>query len=115
MEESEDQFDSCWKCGTRRDGSPPESDFGIVPLPDATELDPDQSFAKHFKCCKCAHTKARVKRIAATGTGLSKLMDIQHNTFIAVSCEYCGFTELFNPDVFKGKRYLGTIIDILFG
>ena len=58
---------------------------------------------------------ASVKRIATTRTGLSKLMDIQHNKFIALSCHDCGYTELYNPEVLEGKNNFGTIIDILFG
>jgi predicted nucleic-acid-binding Zn-ribbon protein len=78
-------------------------------------LNLDQEIKQHFRCAKCGNTRATVKRFAATGTGLSKLFDIQHNVFIAVSCGQCGFTELYNPEVLEGKKNLGNILDLIFG
>lgn len=75
----------------------------------------DEEIEKRFVCSKCNHSGATVKRFAATGTGLSKLFDIQHNEFIAVSCLHCGFTEIYNPEILEGKNNLGTILDIIFG
>jgi len=112
-EQLDDRFDSCWQCGTAQDGTPPPDDFLKEKEQNRQVL--DSEFLEHFKCCKCSHTDARVKRVATTGTGLSKLIDIQHNTFIAVSCENCGYTEFFNPEVLEGKKYFGTIMDLLFG
>ena len=74
----------------------------------------EDQFAVRFVCDKCKRSGAKVKRIAATGTGLSKLLDIQHNQFIAVSCKNCGYTEIYNPDMLEEKSHLGTILDILF-
>jgi predicted nucleic-acid-binding Zn-ribbon protein len=50
------------------------------------------------------------------GTGLSKLFDIQHNHFLFISCDYCGFVEIYDPDVLSWKKAgsIGTIMDILF-
>jgi predicted nucleic-acid-binding Zn-ribbon protein len=75
----------------------------------------EQLLASRFVCSKCKSSGGRAKRIAATGTGLSKLFDIQHNHFVAVSCNHCGYTELFNPDIIERKSNVGTVIDILFG
>jgi predicted nucleic-acid-binding Zn-ribbon protein len=74
----------------------------------------DEQLAQRFSCPKCRRSGAEVKRFAATGTGLTKIMDIQHNKYIAVSCQYCGFTELYNPDMLEGKRHLGDVLDVLF-
>lgn len=70
-----------------------------------------------FKCVKCGHSECLIKEVAMTGTGLSKMFDIQHNHFLFVSCEGCGYVEVYNPDVLEGKSrgQLGTIMDILFG
>ena len=43
------------------------------------------------------------------------MLDVQHNRFIAVSCENCGFTELYNPEMLEGKSRLGDVLDVLFG
>ena len=75
----------------------------------------DELLAQRFVCSKCKSRGGRAKRIAASGTGLSKFFDIQHNHFVAISCHNCGYTELFNPEVLEGKRHLGNIVDILFG
>lgn len=71
----------------------------------------------NFRCNKCQDNDCRVKEVAMTGTGLSKLLDIQHNHFLFVSCNNCGFVEIYDPDVLNEKKSgsLGTILDILFG
>ena len=75
----------------------------------------DEQLSERFVCGKCGSSGAVVKRIAATGTGLSKMFDIQHNTFIMASCQHCGFTEVYNPEILEGKHAGGTILDLLFG
>ena len=75
----------------------------------------EDQLAVRFRCAKCESTGGRTKRISAAGSGLSKLLDIQHNQFITVSCNHCGYTEVYNPEVLEGKRQLGTILDVLFG
>ena len=55
-----------------------------------------------FTCSKCGHTECLTKELAMTGTGLSKMFDIQHNYFLFVSCKHCGFTEVYNSNVLKG-------------
>ena len=75
----------------------------------------EDQIGQRFVCAKCNSTGAVVKRIAAAGTGLSRLFDIQHNTFIAASCRNCGYTEIYNPEILEGKDKTGAIIDILFG
>ena len=79
-------------------------------------MDLAESIRSRFKCQKCGNSQARVKEVAMTGTGLSKLFDIEHNHYFFVSCLNCGYTEVFDPEVLGGKRgRLGTILDILFG
>ena len=39
-----------------------------------------------------------------SGAGLSKVFDIQHNHYLFVGCTACGYVEVFNPDVLKGKN-----------
>ncbi|GAB6174984.1 zinc ribbon domain-containing protein [Paradesulfitobacterium aromaticivorans] len=78
-------------------------------------MDLDEQLAQRFVCVKCGNHGALAKRFAATGTGLSKMFDIQHNEFIAVSCQSCGFTEIYNPEILEGKDNLGSILDVFFG
>jgi uncharacterized protein len=75
----------------------------------------EDQLASRFVCNKCKTQGATVKRISAPGTGISKLLDIQHNQFVMASCTHCGYTEVYNPEVLEGKRHLGSILDVLFG
>ncbi|OPA76889.1 hypothetical protein BVG16_17215 [Paenibacillus selenitireducens] len=77
----------------------------------------EKSIEERFKCAKCSGTACHIKEVAMTGTGISKLLDIQHNHYLFVSCENCGFVEIYNPRVLEGKSrgQLGTVLDILFG
>ena len=111
-EKHEDSFDVCWNCGTSRDGA---EDPTFERAEDYQPPHLDAQLASRFVCTKCKNSGASVKRFAATGTGLSKLFDIQHNTFIAVSCSRCGYTEVFNPEILEGKETLGSILDLIFG
>lgn len=62
-------------------------------------------------CIKCGSTNAKQKEVAMTGTGLSKMFDIQHNQFLVVSCQNCGYSEFYN----KQSSTAGNILDLFFG
>lgn len=66
---------------------------------------------KERGCVKCGGTHAETKEIATTGTGLSKMFDIQHNKFIVVYCTNCGYSELYN----KQSSTASNVIDFFFG
>ena len=73
-----------------------------------------QVFEKQFDCPKCKHTGAKVDKLAMSGTGLSRFMDIQLNKFAFVSCLNCGFTEIDNLRTLEKRGGIGDLIDILF-
>jgi len=75
----------------------------------------EDQLATRFVCSKCKSQGASSKRISAAGTGITKLLDIQHNQFVLLSCRHCGFTEVYDPAVLEGKKHLGNILDVLFG
>ena len=75
----------------------------------------EDQLSMRFVCPKCSFSGAIVKRFASTGTGLTKILDIQHNKFITLSCKNCGYTEMYNPDILEGKSHLGDILDVIFG
>lgn len=62
-------------------------------------------------CIKCGSRDARTKEVAMTGTGLSKMFDIQHNQFVVVYCENCGYAEFYNKQSSAGSN----ILDLFFG
>lgn len=62
-------------------------------------------------CIKCGSFDAAQKDVAMTGTGLSKMFDIQHNQFIVVYCRKCGYSEFYNRASSAGSN----ILDLFFG
>jgi predicted nucleic-acid-binding Zn-ribbon protein len=78
--------------------------------------DIEKEIESRFVCAKCRSSGAKVKSLAMTGTGISKLLDIQHNRYIFASCNNCGYTEAYNLDILKGsKDKVGNILDTIFG
>jgi predicted nucleic-acid-binding Zn-ribbon protein len=75
----------------------------------------EEKIAERFVCGKCRNSSGEVRRFAATGAGITRLIDWQRNEFLAVSCESCGFTELYDPRVFEDKDRLTEILDLVFG
>lgn len=66
---------------------------------------------RSFICPKCQNSSFTQDRFQATGGFFAKLFDIQNKKFIAISCDACGYTELY-----KAKTSLGgNILDFLTG
>ncbi|MBN1230496.1 MAG: hypothetical protein JXA19_01385 [Anaerolineales bacterium] len=74
----------------------------------------DIELSKKFVCTHCGQKGAVVERLAMTGTGLSRLLEIQHHRYAFVSCKQCGYTEVFNLQILEGRDDLGTFIELLF-
>ncbi|WP_128905241.1 zinc ribbon domain-containing protein [Halorubrum amylolyticum] len=60
-------------------------------------------------CPKCGGEETETDEIATSGTGLTKLFDVQNRRFTVVSCADCGYSELY-----KG-RSSGDAIDFFIG
>jgi predicted nucleic-acid-binding Zn-ribbon protein len=43
------------------------------------------------------------------------MLDIQHNHFVVVACQNCGYAEMYDEAVLGGKGNLGNVMDVLFG
>ncbi|MBW8011678.1 MAG: hypothetical protein FVQ83_10635 [Chloroflexi bacterium] len=74
----------------------------------------DDLLAQEFVCQRCNNTGAHVERLAMTGTGLSRFIDIQRHQYAFASCENCGFTEVYNLKILEELDDLGTVLDIIF-
>ncbi|NLF66728.1 MAG: hypothetical protein GX579_19215 [Chloroflexi bacterium] len=74
----------------------------------------DDVLAREFVCNHCGRQGAHVERLTMSGSGLSRLLEIQAYRYAFVSCLNCGYTEVFNLRVLEGKDDLGTFLDILF-
>lgn len=60
-------------------------------------------------CPKCGSGETETDEIATSGTGLTKLFDVQNRSFVVVSCANCGYSELY-----KGQS-AGNAIDFFIG
>jgi hypothetical protein len=60
-------------------------------------------------CPKCGHAETEMDTISTTGSGLSKMFDIQNRKFTAVTCTNCGYTELYRA------QSSGDLVDLFFG
>ncbi|MBN2554818.1 MAG: hypothetical protein JXA97_02670 [Anaerolineales bacterium] len=74
----------------------------------------EDQLASAFQCPKCQHHGARVEKLAMSGTGLSRFMEIQAHRYAFVSCTNCGYTEVYDLKTLKGSDNLGTLLEILF-
>ena len=70
--------------------------------------------AQEFTCSRCGHAGAHVERLAMSGTGLSRLLEIQAHRYAFVSCANCGYTEVYNLRTLEGQDDLGTLLEVLF-
>lgn len=74
----------CRSCqSSLEDARPPEE--GLEKLGAEAALDMEET-----GCPKCGQEDAEVDEIAATGTGLTKLFDVQNRRFRVVTCTNCG-------------------------
>lgn len=65
---------------------------------------------ENYKCVKCATTEAETGEIRTTGSGFSRIMNLQNQKFGYLACTNCGHTEFYKLDG-RGKGM--TILDIL--
>ncbi|GAB2519837.1 zinc ribbon domain-containing protein [Lysobacter humi (ex Lee et al. 2017)] len=63
-----------------------------------------------FSCVKCGGTEYSRNEMRAEGGFLSAAFDISTNRFIAVSCERCGFTELYRQGVGGGAQLFDFLV-----
>ncbi|UCH90332.1 MAG: hypothetical protein JSV49_09365 [Thermoplasmata archaeon] len=68
-----------------------------------------------FICPKCKGKKSKTHEIATTGSGLSRLYNVQYNEFIIIFCLGCGYTEIYNKGVLFGRDAARDVVDAIFG
>ena len=76
--------------------------------------DVDDQLAREFVCDRCGEKGAHVERLTMSGTGLSRLFEVQPYRYAFVSCDNCGFTDVFDLRVLEGKDDVGTFLEVLF-
>jgi predicted nucleic-acid-binding Zn-ribbon protein len=68
-----------------------------------------------FTCKRCGSTKGIAESLRMSGAGLSRLLDWQHHKYIFVSCQSCGYTEVFNEKILGTSEKFDDILDLLWG
>jgi predicted nucleic-acid-binding Zn-ribbon protein/peroxiredoxin len=66
---------------------------------------------ERFTCGKCGYDDCERGEIATAGGFLSRLFNLQHKKFVAVSCRSCGYTELYK----RSTGMTGNVVDFLAG
>jgi predicted nucleic-acid-binding Zn-ribbon protein len=74
----------------------------------------EEALARAFICEKCNHLGGHVEKLAMSGTGISRLLEIQPYRYAYVSCDNCGYTEIYNLQILEGKDDLGTVLEVIF-
>lgn len=66
---------------------------------------------KQYVCPKCGCQSYSSDQFQATGGNLAKIFDVQNKRFITISCNRCGFTELYRAQTDDGMN----VLDFLLG
>lgn len=65
----------------------------------------------NYTCPKCGGNHYSTDQISTTGTGLSKIFDIQNRKFTIVTCNNCKYSEMYKAEVSE----LSNIFDLFIG
>lgn len=55
-------------------------------------------------CPKCGCEEFEKDQFQATGGSFAKIFDVQNKRFITLSCEKCGFTEIYKTTTSAGMN-----------
>lgn len=61
---------------------------------------------QQYVCQKCGCQHYESDQFQATGGNFAKLFDIQNKKFITITCNRCGFTELYKSETSEGLNIL---------
>jgi hypothetical protein len=98
----------CRRCEASLDDATPV-DEGLTVRSDGEDVDPSELGDGETGCPKCGHAEAETDDVAVTGTGFSRLLDVQNRAFRTVTCTNCGYTEFY-----RGRRP-DEVIDLFIG
>ena len=51
-----------------------------------------------YSCMKCKGTEYKAGEIRATGSGITRFLNIQNQKYATVACVRCGYAELYRLD-----------------
>lgn len=67
--------------------------------------------SKGYVCPKCSNTEYEKDEICTTGSGFSKIFDVQNRKFTTVTCTRCKYTEIYKVPTNKIDDIFDFIID----
>jgi predicted nucleic-acid-binding Zn-ribbon protein len=76
--------------------------------------DLEQLLTEKFVCARCGQQMARVKTLAMSGRGLTRILDLQPYKYLFVTCENCGYTKVYDPQVLKEKENPAELFETIF-
>ena len=80
----------------------------------------DANLGRTFVCPACESCGGEVRRLATTGAGISRVLDIQSRDFVAVTCQFCkgvqfyDLPELTQANPWKWLDYCWSIAAVVF-
>lgn len=66
----------------------------------------NQVQARQYVCPKCGNQSYNSGQFQATGGNFAKLFDVQNKKFTTISCNQCGYTELYQAQSAAGMNVL---------
>lgn len=76
----------------------------------------EQQITQRFSCSRCEHKECATKRLSMSGSGLSRLFDVQNNFYLAVACQQCGLTNFYDMNLLEERGGVtSAVIDLMFG
>ncbi|MDR1017470.1 MAG: zinc ribbon domain-containing protein [Lachnospiraceae bacterium] len=64
-----------------------------------------------YRCPKCGCGAYSKDQLQATGGDFSKIFNVQNKKFITISCENCGYTELYKAETSTGMNILDFLMN----
>ena len=61
-----------------------------------------------WTCVKCNSKEYKNGELRTTGSGISRFLNLQNQKYVTVTCDGCGYTELYRAD----GSGIGNIFDI---
>lgn len=65
---------------------------------------------RQYVCPKCGCTRYEGDQFQATGGGFAKVFEVQNKRFVTITCEDCGYTELYKSDTSLGMNILDLLM-----
>lgn len=65
----------------------------------------------NYVCPKCGCTHYSSDQFQATGGDFAKIFNVQNKKFITISCDQCGYTELYRAQTGTGMNVLDFLLN----